>query len=98
MIRIFFPTGGRRSIYLHKRKIGVHPAYIPGSEGLLNVIFVVVNKILGLIFRVNLVNDDFWLDGMGPKYILEHLSRRNVRFLEKELAKVERKCGYIYNF
>ena len=98
VIRIFFPTGGRRSIYLHKRKLGVHPAYIPGSEGLLNVIFIVINKILGLIFRVNLVNDDFWLDGMGPKYILEHLSRRNVCFLEKELDKVERKCGYIYNF
>ena len=60
VLRIFFPTGGRRSIYLNKRKMGVHPAYMPGSEGLLNVVFVLINKILGLIFRVNLVTDDFW--------------------------------------
>ena len=98
LVRILFPTGGRKSIYLHKRKISVHPVYMPGSEGLLNVIFVLINKILGLIFRVNLVNDDFWLDGVGPNYIYSRLSKRNVRYLEKELARVERKCGYIYNF
>ena len=98
LLRIVFPTGGRRSIYLHKRKLSVNPAYMPCSEGFLNVVFVLINKILGLIFRVNLVNDDFWFDGVGPRYIMEHLSNRNIRYLEKELAKVERKCGYTYNF
>lgn len=98
VIRILFPTGGRRSIYLHKRKLGVNPAYMPCADGFLNVVFILINKILGLIFRVNLVNDDFWYDGVGPSYILQNLSNRNIRFLEKELEKVERKHGYYYNF
>lgn len=98
VIRMLLPVGGRHSIYLHKRKIGINPMYMPFSESFLNVIMMYINRALGLIFSINIVNDDFWTDGVGPNYICENLSNRNMQYLEKLLEKVENKYGYYHYF
>lgn len=98
VIRMILPIGGKRTIYLHKRKMGIHPMYMPFSESFLNVIIMYINRILGAVLSFNFVNDDFWTDGVGPNYICSNLSRRNERYLEKLLEKVERKHGYYHYF
>ena len=98
LLQIIIPTGGKNLIYLHKRTIGFNPMYMPFAESFLSVIMKSVNKILGLVFSVNFVNEDFWLDGIGAEYIEKNISARNGRYLEKLLDKVENKYGYRYYF
>lgn len=98
LLKIIIPAGGKRIIYLHKRKIRINPAYMPMSESFLNVVFAVLNSALAFIFSINIVNDDFWFDGIGPDYIEKNISDRNRRYLEKLLDRVERKYGYYYTF
>lgn len=98
VIRIFIPMGGRRTIFLHKRTIRISSDYIPAANTAFNFIFVLLNHIVGFIFQYNYVNQDFWTEGIGASYIEEHLSSRNYDYLQKLLAKIEKKHGYYYNF
>ena len=97
-LQIIIPTGGKRLIYLHKRTIRFNPMYMPFADSFLSVVMAFVNKLLGLVFSVNFVNEDFWLDGVGAEYIERNISERNGRYLEKLLDKVENKYGYRYYF
>ena len=96
LLRMILPFTGKRTIYLHK-KTRVHPYYACGPDFLKGIVSV-LNRGLGFLFRINLVSDEFWQDGVGPNYIRTYLSEKNMRLLEKKLAKVERKYGYYYDF
>lgn len=98
VLKMIIPTTNKRMIYLHKRKIGINPMYMPCAENFLNVVFIYINRLLGLVLSINIVNDDFWTDGVGPNYICSNLSNRNADYLEKLLDKVERKYGYYHYF
>ena len=94
LFKIVFPGNSRHVIYLHK-KTAISAPYIPGPDFLKGIVFL-INKFLYKVLRINLVNRDFWDDGIGPRYIESYLSERNTAYLEKLLDKVEEKYGYRY--
>ena len=97
-LRIVLPIGGKRTIFLHKSSIRIHPNYMPFADTFLSSVILTINRALGLVFGFNFVNKDFWFEGIGPQYICENLSRFNLRYLERMLEKIENKYGYYYNF
>ncbi len=98
LLGLILPLNGKHTIYLHK-KTGMNPRYIPlGQYKYTKKIMLLINRLLGFLFSINLVNEDFWFEGVGTKYIRTYLSPRNTRYLEKQLAKVERKHGGYYTF
>ncbi|MBR7181749.1 MAG: hypothetical protein IKD28_03080, partial [Clostridia bacterium] len=67
LLRMILPFTGKRTIYLHK-KTRVHPYYACGPDFLKGIVNG-LNRGLGFLFRINLVSDEFWQDGVGPNYI-----------------------------
>ena len=98
VIKLILPVGGKGTIYIRSRKTMLNPMYMPLADSFLSVVVVFINKILGSVFSFYLVNEEFWLEGIGPEYIEKNISQRNGKYLEKLLEKVENKYGYRYWF
>ncbi len=96
ILSLIIPFNGCHSIYLHKKTL-VNRAYYLGPTWL-NWLMHLINKLFALIFSINLVSKDFWLDGVATDYIYHYLSPKNRKLLEKKLNKIEKKYGYYYYF
>lgn len=96
ILSLIIPFNGCHSIYLHKKTL-VNRAYYLGPTWL-NWLMHLINRLFALIFSINLVSKDFWLDGVATDYIYHYLSPKNRKLLEKKLSKIEEKYGYYYYF
>lgn len=96
LLRIILPFTGTRSIYLHEKTM-VHPNYLMGGR-YFRKLAIIINKFLRLVFKINLVNEDFWYNGVGTSYIRKYLSPKNKEYLERLLEKVDQKHGGHYDF
>lgn len=96
LIRVVIHSNGMYSIYLHKKTM-VHPRYAFGPA-FLSPVMTFINRMLRFLFGINLVNKDFWFDGIAANYITSYLTEKNQKLLEKKLSKIEEKYGYYYYF
>ena len=96
LLRIVIHSNSMYSIYMHK-KTTVHPYYALGPKFLAKPM-TLLNRLLRILFGINLVNKDFWFEGIGTNYITTYLNDKNRKYLQKKLEKVEKKYGYIYYF